>query len=710
MRINLRNSLYFVSAGAIAVVLFVYDWIRIAISLEDPVLNAIRDMFSIIIFVFLYAAIISFREKKQAKPLETLRKLVAYGFFSAAIISTWGIILENKGNASGSFVPQNVMQLIATTAFAFGIAAFVVLLLILIGQIIYIKPDKKVRRRFQLFIGFAIAASVLSIFRNSSFMKTLADIVLGFAILMAVLHIVSMNWIVFLSRKEKYKSLAYSFFLLILFGYSYASIGPADLAGGVLQFYSVPLQEFSKMVFLFLTIYFSLAFVVTMFHIPTSGVFEKKKRELDSYQNLSKVITNVLDTSEVLNNTVAVVGTVTQANKVWIELKSEIPSIGNGISVNKNRDGKFDVSATHKTSQYELSAFNFDRLRSVVSGGSRGQGQPKADEPMAQKKCAIVHDEDDFKKYDLKGFPAKSLIAVPLTAHDNFIGILYAAHDMPFAFDDEEISTVSAFADTAAVAIQNSFLFTKSIENERLQHELRIAHEMQMKLLPTSLPTSDKFETDFLAFPAFEVGGDYIDYSQIDDRRYAFVVGDVSGKGTSAAFYMAYMKGIFQSFSASAKSPLEFMLAANEAVWKTLQRNFFITLIYGVLDSQTGEISMARAGHMPGIMVHDKNCTLIKPTGSALGIEQSQDFKSHLKEERICLKPGDTLVFYTDGVTDQRDPDGNEFGEERFYDLLKQLSDGTATEIKGGIIRALAEFSQGTDAVDDTTVLILKWK
>ena len=165
MRISLRNSLYFVSAGAIGLVLFVYDWIRIAINLEDPVLNTIRDLFSILAFVFLYAAIISFREKKQAKPLETLRKLVAYGFFSAAIISTWGIILENKGNVSGKFVPQNIMQLVATTAFAFGIAAFVMIFLMLIGQIIYIKPDKKVRRRFGLFIGFAIAGSVLRSFR-----------------------------------------------------------------------------------------------------------------------------------------------------------------------------------------------------------------------------------------------------------------------------------------------------------------------------------------------------------------------------------------------------------------------------------------------------------------------------------------------------------------------------------------------------------------
>jgi serine phosphatase RsbU (regulator of sigma subunit)/cytochrome b561 len=695
MRINFRNSLYLVSAGAIAVVLLVYDWIRITINLDDPVLNTLRDLFSIVAFVFLYAAINSWWDKKQLKPLESLRRLVGYGFFSLAIISTWGVILQNKGNVSGKFVPQNLLQLLATTAFAFGICTFVIILMIYMSGIIYIKPDKKVRRRFEFFIGFAIAAAVLSAFQASSFMSTLAEIAFVVAIIISVLHIVSMNWIVFLTRKEKYKSLAHSFILVILFGVSFASIGPADWAGGVLQFYSVPLQEFSKIVFLFLTIYFSLAFVVTMFHIPTSGVFEKKKRELDSYQNLSKVITNVMDTSEVLNNTVAVVGNVTQADRVWIELMKEArdrsPESGNRSPVSGFR---MDIGAAYKTSQYELSSFDFDKVRDVVCTTSR----------------IIIQDADDFAKYDLKDFPAKSLMAVPLTAHDESIGILYVANDMPYAFDDEEISTVSAFAGTAAVAIQNSLLFTKSIENERLQHEMRVAHEMQLKLLPTAFPNTEKFESDFLAFPAFEVGGDYIDFLRIDDNRFAFAVGDVSGKGTSAAFYMAYMKGIFQSLSASAKSPSEFMMAANDAVGNTLQKSFFITLIYGMLDSRTGEVILVRAGHTPAVLISGNDCRLIKPSGAALGIEQSDDFGKHLEEERFCLESGDTLVFYTDGVTDQRDPDGNEFGEERFYDLLKTLSSGTATEIKGGIIRASAEFSQGTDAVDDTTAFILKWK
>ncbi len=715
MRINFRNSLYLISAGAIAVVLLVYDWIRITINLDDPVLNTFRDLFSIVAFVFLYAAINSWRNKKQLKPLESLRRLVGYGFLTAAIISTWGIILENKGTVSGKFIPQNIMQLLATTIFAFGICAFVIILMRYMAGIIYIKPDRKVRRRFEFFIWFAIAGAVLKSFQASSFMNTLAEIAFGIAVFISVLHIVSMNWIVFLSRKEKYKSLAHSFFLMALFGYSFASLGPADLAGGVLQFYSVPVGEFSTTVFLFLTIYFTLAFVVTMFHIPTSGVFEKKKRELDSYQNLSKVITNVMDTSEVLNNTVAVVGTVTQANKVWIELKSDGKNESQKDSKDKTQNipdlfaeeghrdlsdnpeitnARYDVSATYRTSQYELASFNFDKVRDVVR----------------VMHWIIIQDTDDFAKYDLKDFPAKSLLAVPLTAHDESIGILYAAHDMPYAFDQEEISTVSAFADTAAVAIQNSLLFTKSIENERLQHEMRIAHEMQLKLLPNQFPTTEKFETDFLAFPAFEVGGDYIDFLQIDARKFAFAVGDVSGKGTSAAFYMAYMKGVFQSLSASAKSPSEFMMAANEAVGNTLQKNFFITLMYSMLDSKTGEVTLVRAGHTPAVLITGDNCRLIKPSGAGLGLERSEDFGKHLEEEKICLESGDTLVFYTDGVTDQRDPSGNEFGEERFYDLLKVLSRGTATEIKGGIIRALAEFSQGTDAVDDTTVLILKWK
>lgn len=690
MRINFRNSLYFVAAGSIAALLLVYDWIRISINLEDPVLNGFRSLFTVAAFVFLYAAMRMFRTKKSAKPLETLRRLLAYSFFSAAIISMSGIVLDKGRDSSNAFVPANISQLLATTAFAFGIAVFVIILLMTMSDIIYIKPERKVRRRFELFLAFALAAALLSIFNGSPFLSALRDIAFVIAVILAVFHIVSMNWIVFLTRKEKYKSLAYSFVLLVLFGYSYASVGPADLAGGVLTFYSPPMSEFSKIVFLFLTVYFTLAFVVTIFHIPTSGVFEKKKRELDSYQNLSKVITNVMDTSEVLNNTVAVVGAVTQANKVWIELTSD----GEGES-----GGDYKVSATHRTSQYELSAFDFTQVRTAVRSKSR----------------VIIQEVEDFEKFNLKNFPAKSLLAVPLTAHDEFIGMLYAAHEMPYAFDEEEISTVSAFADTAAVAIQNSLLFTKSLENERLQHELRIAHEMQLKLLPTSLPSSERFETDFLSFPAFEVGGDYIDCSQIDRNKYAFVVGDVSGKGTSAAFYMAYMKGVFQSLSASAKSPSEFMMSANEAVGNTLQKNYFITLIYIMLDSDTGEMSVVRAGHTPGVLISadvsgEKHCRLVKPAGIGLGLEVSDDFGRHLGEEKFVLKHSDTLVLYTDGITDQRDPHGEEFGEERFYSLLKDLSGSSPTEIKGGIIRALAEFSEGTDAVDDTTVLILKWR
>ncbi len=685
MRISFRNSLYFTLAGGIAVLLLVYDWIRVAVNLNSAFLTGLNDLLSIAMFALFYWTFRSFLSRKLHGPLETLRKLVGFAFFTAALLSIFGILLAGVGG-EGEFIPRNVWQLIATTVFSFGVAAFLAVLLNLTSNLMDLKPDKRVRRRFGLFLCFAFAASVLSVFKGSTLMGTLGTIAFVITVVIATSHIVSMNWIVFLTRKEKYKSLVHTLFLFLLCGYSFASAGPAHLAGGILQFYSGPLDEFAKISFLFMTIYFSLAFVVTLFHIPTSGVFEKKKRELDSYQDLSKVITNVLDTTEVLNNTVTVVGTVTQANKVWIELRNDGTLAGPG--------DKYEISATHKTSQYELSAFDFSAVREAV----------------AARNHVIVNDSAELARFSLKEFPAKSLLAVPLTAHDEFIGVLYASHDMPYAFDEEETSTVSAFADTAAVAIQNSLLFTKSIENERLQHELRIAHEMQLKLLPESLPYSEKFETDFLSFPALEVGGDYIDYSRIADGTYAFVVGDVSGKGTSAAFYMAYMKGVFQSLSASLKSPLEFMMEANDAIENTLQKNFFITLIYVLLREKEEELSIVRAGHMPGVLISGGVCRLIKPAGAGLGLEPSKDFGKHIEEEKICLKRGDTLVLYTDGVTDQRNPEGEEFGEERFYGLLKETSGGSATDIKGGIIRALAEFSQGTDAVDDTTVLILKWK
>ncbi len=142
-----------------------------------------------------------------------------------------------------------------------------------------------------------------------------------------------------------------------------------------------------------------------------------------------------------------------------------------------------------------------------------------------------------------------SLLVVPLVSHQNLIGILYATKQLDFGFEQDDIEVLSGFADQVTIAIENATLIQRSLEKERLQRELLLAQEMQKRLLPQTLPTFPNVEMQAVSAPALEVGGDYYDIAILDDRRVGIVIGDVSGKGVGAAFYMAEMKGIFQSLS-----------------------------------------------------------------------------------------------------------------------------------------------------------------
>lgn len=685
MKINLKNSLYLASAAVLVLLLLLYDVVRITIHLDEPNLTFFRYLLSVFAYLFLYVAVDSFWPRKQKGAMVTLRSIVGLAFILIAIISAGTLVFDTERQTV--YYPPNMLVLLGVTLFGLMVGIGIVIILLLISNLILFKSDRKVRRRFNIFLALLIMGAVVKLFPSNRVWSVLWEVDFWMLVAAMVLHIVSMNWIVFLSRKEKYKALGYSLILAFLAGYGFGSLRTSEPAGEALFFYSAPMSAFASNILLFITVYFSMAFFVTIFHIPTTSAFERKKRELDSFQSLSRIINNALDPVEVLKNTVNVIGEVTQASKVWIELFED--AAGKNHSVEKYR-----VGAVYNCTVEEISQLSLELMREKIKGVKR----------------IVLRNSDEMGSYGLTNTTGRSLLAISLMAHESFVGILYACHTIPDAFDDEEISTITAFADTAAVAIQNSFLFTKSLENERLHHELAVAHEMQVKLLPVSPPRSEKFEFDFFSFPAFEVGGDYVDYALIGNGRYAFAVGDVSGKGTSAAFYMAYMKGIFQSLSFSTSSPFEFLLAANEAVKNTLQRNFFITLTYALLDSNSGRVLIARGGHTPAVLVTEAGMHLIRPVGMGLGMDDSKTFRSHLEQVEFVLKAGDLLVLYTDGIIDQRNLLGEDFGEERFYALLRETRNQTVSEIKGNIIRALAEFSQGVDAVDDTTVLILKWK
>ena len=302
-----------------------------------------------------------------------------------------------------------------------------------------------------------------------------------------------------------------------------------------------------------------------------------------------------------------------------------------------------------------------------------------------------------------------SLLIVPLLSHQNVIGILYATKEIEYGFDQDDVDILSGFADQVAIAIENARLIERSFEKERLQRELMLAQEMQKRLLPQELPVFDTVDMKAISSPALEVGGDYYDIVRINDRLVGIVIGDVSGKGVGAAFYMAEVKGIFQSLAKIFPSPSAFMIKANEALVTSIDKRSFISLIYSTIDIVTGELIVARAGHCPMLYISSTAKEYIRPQGLGLGMRTGKIFDETIEEKKIMMKSGDVCVFYTDGVTESRSSDGDEFGYERLLDVVDANKHRTAEEIKEAIIQTVWQYTDAQGYHDDLTIFVVKW-
>jgi len=305
-----------------------------------------------------------------------------------------------------------------------------------------------------------------------------------------------------------------------------------------------------------------------------------------------------------------------------------------------------------------------------------------------------------------------SIVSVPLLARNKLIGVLCVAKDVEYGFVKEDLELITTFADQAAVAIDNSRLIRELIDKERLQQELLVAQKIQLRLLPQSQPKLNGFQIDGVSYPAYEVGGDYFDYIQIDEqhRTLGVVIADVSGKGTSAAFYMAELKGIVQSLARIyPHSPKEFLCRANETIARGLEKASFISALYGIIDTERNLFQLSNAGHCPAVVVQGDDARLIKMKGLALGLDKGTLFSQHVSETHIELNIGDVVVLYTDGVIEAVDKHEEQFGYDRLMEVVRLSRKKTASEIKNDIFNAVNFFTNDGGAVrDDLTIVVLK--
>jgi serine phosphatase RsbU (regulator of sigma subunit) len=257
-------------------------------------------------------------------------------------------------------------------------------------------------------------------------------------------------------------------------------------------------------------------------------------------------------------------------------------------------------------------------------------------------------------------------------------------------------------------------LLAEMAEKKRLEEELRIARTMQMSLLPQSPPQLPGMCLTALCAPAREVGGDYYDFLPIDERRIGLLIADVSGKGTSAAFYMAELKGLMLSLSQIHRSPRELLIAANRIIGDNLDNRSFITMTYAVLDLEARTMTWARAGHTPLIHVPggsgDRRARVIVTDGMVLGLklDQGQRFTQLLEETTIPLEPGDLFMFFTDGLSEQMNVGEELFGEARLGALIEEHGHLPFDELRERIVREVKAFAGDAAQHDDMTFILLR--
>jgi sigma-B regulation protein RsbU (phosphoserine phosphatase) len=285
-------------------------------------------------------------------------------------------------------------------------------------------------------------------------------------------------------------------------------------------------------------------------------------------------------------------------------------------------------------------------------------------------------------------------------------------HKIPISTRDQLGDLAESFNSMTA-SIED--LLQQKAEKERLEQELKIARAIQMSLLPQGPLRMPGLALTGHCEPAREVGGDYYDFLPLDEQRLGVLIADVAGKGTSAALYMAELKGVMFSLSQLHRSPRALLIAADRILSRHLAKSSFVTITYAVVDLKARTLTYARAGHcpliyLPGPYATSRHVQILAPDGLVLGlqIDNGEMFTRLLQEVTVPLGHGDLLVLFTDGITEAMNPAGECFGEQRLGAFIQQQAHLPFEELRERILREVGGFVGPAPQQDDMTMLLLK--
>jgi sigma-B regulation protein RsbU (phosphoserine phosphatase) len=321
------------------------------------------------------------------------------------------------------------------------------------------------------------------------------------------------------------------------------------------------------------------------------------------------------------------------------------------------------------------------------------------------KQAVLVPDVTKDPRYVEANPETRSELVVPLIYKDKVIGVLDLEHTRRGFFTDDHKRTVTTLAAQIAIAIENARLYEEVARQERrLERDLALARELQMRLLPHARPKLGHLDVAAKFVPARAIGGDLYDFIPYSMSRLGIVIGDVSGKGAPAAIYAALVSGILRSHAPIEPMPAEMLSAVNLSLAERRIEAQFVSLIYAVWDDENRTLTVANSGLPRPIYVHGGKNEVIEATGLPLGLFDEADYD----EFKFRMKPGDMFVFFSDGMLDARSRSGEMFGRHRVEEIVASCAAKSADCVVDSLFKAVAEHSAGVETFDDQTVVAIK--
>jgi sigma-B regulation protein RsbU (phosphoserine phosphatase) len=301
------------------------------------------------------------------------------------------------------------------------------------------------------------------------------------------------------------------------------------------------------------------------------------------------------------------------------------------------------------------------------------------------------------------------VLSVPLVYDENLIGALnFGPKESGKAFSDEDIDLLETLSSHCAVAFENSRLLREEMEKKKLDEELSIAKTIQAGLLPKLNKKIPGLDISGISIPAKVIGGDFYDCIELENGKFLFVIGDVSGKGIPAALYMAKIQAMIQFASGIYTTPKEILKEVNNLIYDSIDRKSFVTIELAIFDLANRNVKICRAGHNPSITIKKDEVNFITNTGIGIGLDREKIFNETLTESEVNIEKDEAFIFYTDGLTEAFNEKKELYSQQRLFDILSKNKENDAKCIVERCIEDIEKHRGSAEQNDDITLLVVK--